>query len=1148
MLIALAASVALGGSAHWALLPVPDGVERWVDVVADGERVVGLDAHGAAYRRDPDGEWRRWLAPPEGPAPDALVRAPSGGGGGWQDDPPSVYRVDGAEWGRREVPGDLVLTGLVVDREGWAWASAYAGTTYARAGSGWAEVPGWGEATGGRMIRDVGVAGPRALWLLPADQALVRAPLRGEAEPVVVPTGATRLLAVTADGRPLMGRSGLHRLDPAGWVELSDERTTQVACGPRRCAARSPGRVWWFDAEGAAIAEAVLADVPSEPRRLIVTAEERLFALDRDGRLFEARPGTAPELRDVAADWGVAEATDVEGASAGDVDGDGLDDLVVVRDGAAHLLVQRGRAFVDVTPAWRLDLHPEAGSLALCDLDGNGQHDLVGREGDRIRVLRALDGWFDDVTGAGGVAVDVPPTVGRLGAISCPDLDGDGDRDLVVPGLFAARNAVFENLGHGRMARRDLDEPLLAAAGHWTSAVLAGDLDGDRRDDVLFVDHFTGGNALIGDPLGVPIDHTDGSGLGRRGWFDSAWALDVDGDHVDEVVLLDRRRGPLVLRRGADGVFDDLTGELMSSSRWEGAFRAVPSVVADLDLDGAEDLAACDGDGCRLYLAADGRLVERPGALPPLGDELVALTRIDLGGDGDADLLVTRRGTDRLLESAASEVASAPPPGWPGPQIARRLAWARLWPDGVLAALWLASVVLAHLVASGRGAALVVGRRVGMAAVALGGAAVQVAGLDRTPTARAVAVAVLCLGLGLSTALEVKLDAWRRARRVAGHRLLRMLGRGGMGTVYLARQEPVGRLVALKLVRPDLLESPQDRELYQREARLGASMDDPRLVQIVGWGEWTVMEHGQPRPTGYLVMELLSGASLRQVLRSGGPMPADRAAAVVREVALGLHALHLAGVVHRDVKPENVMLLRSGAIKVMDFGAARQMGQVETGRGVLGTPGYLSPEQVRGMPPDPRVDVFAAGVMLYELVVGRRPWAAAHPTAMLAGSVTLPERPDEIGPELWRVVVGALALDPSSRTPSAHALADQLAAFAAVEGPRELARTLPRAAPIQLAGQPLQGRGPSLVRVLARTVAAWWRLRGQGRSPGGLLLAAELLEEAAAEDPGRDQDVPAARRRLERVLARLTDRAPEAAGPSSEGVHSTWSRPSGPDQ
>jgi TolB-like protein len=241
-------------------------------------------------------------------------------------------------------------------------------------------------------------------------------------------------------------------------------------------------------------------------------------------------------------------------------------------------------------------------------------------------------------------------------------------------------------------------------------------------------------------------------------------------------------------------------------------------------------------------------------------------------------------------------------------------------------------------------------------------------------------------------------DRWLRRGAVVGRfELVRELGRGGFGVVWEARDRELGRAVAFKAVRATDRAALR-QELLLREAEAAARLSHPNIVTLYDVGR---SEHGP-----YLVLELLRGRTLGERL-ADGPLPAHDAVRVAVEIARGLAHAHAAGVVHRDLKPGNVVLCDDGRVKVLDFGLAHAFGRR---RAAGGTPAYMAPEQRRGAPEDERTDVFALGVMLHEMISGRRP------SSKRSGVSPRPPRLDvAAAPELAALVECMLARDPVRR-------------------------------------------------------------------------------------------------------------------------------------
>ena len=287
-------------------------------------------------------------------------------------------------------------------------------------------------------------------------------------------------------------------------------------------------------------------------------------------------------------------------------------------------------------------------------------------------------------------------------------------------------------------------------------------------------------------------------------------------------------------------------------------------------------------------------------------------------------------------------------------------------------------------------------------------------------------------------------------RRLGGrYRMGALLAAGGMGEVWTARDLLLDRTVAVKVLGGALAGDGRAAERLRREARAAARLDPPNIARVLDLGE----QDGCP----YLVMELLEGESLAARLDRAGPMAPADAVRVVAAAADALEAAHRAGVVHRDVKPGNVFLTSDGEVKVLDFGIASAAGEAALTTGdLLGTAAYLAPERVLGHQATPAADVYSLGVVLYELLTGRRPFEATSDIALAMAHVNAEVPPlDRIAPSVPAPLVAAcaqaMAKDPSVRPPSA-------AAFA-------LLLRVPGALPVRgqgpPRGHPAGGHGPS---------------------------------------------------------------------------------------
>lgn len=261
--------------------------------------------------------------------------------------------------------------------------------------------------------------------------------------------------------------------------------------------------------------------------------------------------------------------------------------------------------------------------------------------------------------------------------------------------------------------------------------------------------------------------------------------------------------------------------------------------------------------------------------------------------------------------------------------------------------------------------------------------------------------------------------------RVAGRFVVeRQLGTGGMGAVYLARDEQLGEIVALKVIAGSALLDPAAADRFRREASAARRISHPNVVRIHDIGE----EQG----VLFLSMEYIAGASLASLLERHGTLPLPQLRDVVAQVCAGLGAAHEVGVVHRDLKPGNV-LIDGAHVKIIDFGLARLAhieGMTATGM-IMGTPEYMAPEQIRGRPVDPRTDIYALGAVMYHALTGRAPFAGDSPIAIgfkhCHDALVPPRQVKSDVPEAWsQLVLRAMAKDPANRFAGAGELAAEL--------------------------------------------------------------------------------------------------------------------------
>jgi len=337
---------------------------------------------------------------------------------------------------------------------------------------------------------------------------------------------------------------------------------------------------------------------------------------------------------------------------------------------------------------------------------------------------------------------------------------------------------------------------------------------------------------------------------------------------------------------------------------------------------------------------------------------------------------------------------------------------------------------------------------------------------------------------------------------IPGYVLERHLGQGGMGAVYLARDESLGRRVALKVVLETRAGDEEARSRFRREARAMASVEHPNVVRLYTFGTTETSD--------YLVMEYVEGETLATRLSRGGPLAENEALRILREMLLGLEAAWEKGIVHRDVKPSNVLLDAKGRARVADFGLAKSAVRaldeswLTADQSVLGTPHYLSPEQARGQPVDFRSDVYSAGLVLYEMLTGERPFQGPTPAVVVARRLT-EEAPDlatkcpglsQRTLSVYRWMVNRL---PEQRPASYEEL---IAATDSPTGREKLGSTGMRRWTVSL--------GASLILVAAGAAVLWLRPPQHSLAKPSVLVVAVAPFYGPDEDSAREGKVMAA--------------------------------------
>ena len=254
-----------------------------------------------------------------------------------------------------------------------------------------------------------------------------------------------------------------------------------------------------------------------------------------------------------------------------------------------------------------------------------------------------------------------------------------------------------------------------------------------------------------------------------------------------------------------------------------------------------------------------------------------------------------------------------------------------------------------------------------------------------------------------------------------------VLGKGGMGIVYKAHDRELDDLVAIKTLRNEALSADSSLlDRFKQEIRLARRITHPNVLRIHDLGGWNGLK--------FLSMEFVKGLTLKQVLESGEILPTSVGLRIAKQVCAGLAAAHEAGVIHRDIKPQNIIIELTGGLKIMDFGIARltEDGGMTTTRTVIGTPDYMSPEQVRGLPLDFRSDIYSTGVVLYEIFTGSLPFEGDSPLAVVLKHVNhappLPQSKNPwIDPKIATIILKCMEKEAVARFQSVPELYEALA-------------------------------------------------------------------------------------------------------------------------
>jgi eukaryotic-like serine/threonine-protein kinase len=340
------------------------------------------------------------------------------------------------------------------------------------------------------------------------------------------------------------------------------------------------------------------------------------------------------------------------------------------------------------------------------------------------------------------------------------------------------------------------------------------------------------------------------------------------------------------------------------------------------------------------------------------------------------------------------------------------------------------------------------------------------------------------------------------------YELVSRIAIGGMGEVWKANDSVIGRLVAIKILKEEYLGDPGFRERFRTEAKNAALVNHEGIANVFDYGE----EEG----SAYLVMELVPGEALSTVLEREKILPATRVLSIVAQTAAALHQAHLAGLVHRDIKPGNLLITPDGTVKITDFGIARLADQVPltaTGQ-VMGTVQYLAPEQAGGKPASPATDIYSLGIVAYEALAGKRPFRGESQVAIAMAQIkeAPPELPSSIPEPVRRMVMSCMAKKPEGRPRSAHDLSQAALALARGDTDEGLALipevTLDK--PSTSSGGVNLSTPPRQPRSLSSLGRNFWILSGVGAFVAIALIATSLtvLLQSPSEDIVEDPITP----------------------------------------
>lgn len=931
-----------------------------------------------------------------------------------------IVRYDGKAWVRFQSPRPFNLLGLDMVSPWEGWAVGEYGTILRWNGKDWRQQP----SPTLSDLYSVAMTGPREGWI----------------------AGNDLILRASARKRP--------------WFhELVEPGRSSVVRGPGR-------KVAAIDANG----DGELDLFSMQPLSMSLYGNlgvEGFFAV----RGLTAPPGAV-----------------LQGFSWGDVEGDGDLDLLVLGRVPAVVWLYRNQGGLRFAAPERLAAAQLGGddSGALVDVDRDGDLDLY------LARSAGTNAWSNPIyhnDGAGRFQ-GFDSSTGMEGLEKFTlwgDLDGDLDLDAVLSGNGEEVRVLRNENGRLRDATRTSGLGDVFDSGQMAQGALVDlDLDGDLDLLLLGSDLYV----LLNDSEGGTIRfHRDGTlfeitPYSNPNILSSLSAVgDLDQDGYPEVLLqpvIEGRRVAYLFSRGKDGKYHDVAAQVGLEDLSGNA-----AVFADWDGDGDLDLYAAGeeksqlfenlrngkdflkirlrGDrgnrsavGARVRIYESGHLGEK-GFLRgsqqagvgfnPTGFPEPGLLHFGLDArrlyDVEADFPSGRRLVERSVSPGHTLILTESPPGL-------RQAWLaagwlhRTWllADRRLEGAKLIVIVLSLLLwrrAAFRLGARLLAPRWTLAAALLASYLMLAGALaaDPRPAAQSLQILGFLALLGSITWVDRRLTTWKSSRYLGPYRLQELLGEGGMGAVHRARDVVAGRTVALKVLHPRMTELEEHRLRFLREARILTGLEHPNIVQV--------FDTGEIGGRGYICMELLAGLSLRGLVRRQGPLAPGDVTAILAAACDALAYVHGRGILHRDVKSDNLFILEPLAalpsdeagwrrrVRLMDFGLARssETSSLPGRSRLLGTLAYMPPEQLRGEAVGPRSDLYSLGVVAYEALTGRLPFEADDEGSLLArvqtgDPVPLRRLRPDVPEALARAVESLLARDPANRPASAEILGDVL--------------------------------------------------------------------------------------------------------------------------